>query len=386
MATERYGTRWSREETILAFSLYCRMPFAKVSKDDSRVIALAELIGRTPSSVGLKIGNLGNCDPNLAALDITGLKHISKLDKQIAEEFLNDWERLSYEAAKIEAEYRSKPIESVIEEDFALPEGRSEARAVSVRANQSFFRAAVLGAYGKRCCITGLQLPEVLVASHIKPWSVSDPKTERTDPRNGLCLNALHDKAFDRGLISVSPDYRVLVSRRLLDSELGEMKQLFSNRNKSIILPSRFHPKKEYLEYHNDTVFLDRCSAASICNATSVASEETASEEKPLENMFSCPAPTAGLFDELRALVLACGGEQTEERLWARLPSFYVGGRFVRLIPFADHINIEASAISAHAAELSGFRLTPKGMLQLYPGAPVPTAELERIFRETLHV
>ncbi len=90
-------------------------------------------------------------------------------------------------------------------------------------------------------------------------------------------------------------------------------------------------------------------------------------------------------FMQLRASLYACGAESIEEKLWAKLPSYYVGARFVRLIPFKDHINVEASAITVHRAALSGYRTTPKGMLQIFSGQPLPEdTVLQQIFQETL--
>ncbi len=90
------------------------------------------------------------------------------------------------------------------------------------------------------------------------------------------------------------------------------------------------------------------------------------------------------LYDELRILVMDSIVLDIKEVLWAKLPSYYVDERFVRLIPFKDHINIEARAIQHHKAELDGFKLTPKGMLQLYLGQEIPKERLQIIFRETL--
>ena len=81
------------------------------------------------------------------------------------------------------------------------------------RIHQAFFRDAILSSYEETCCITGLRIPECLVASHIVPWSVSEQY--RTDPHNGLCLSATFDRLFDRGLITVSEELEVVVAARL---------------------------------------------------------------------------------------------------------------------------------------------------------------------------
>ncbi len=70
--------------------------------------------------------------------------------------------------------------------------------------------------------------------------------------------------------------------------------------------------------------------------------------------------------------------------MWAKLPSYYAGESFVRLIPFKDHINIEAHAVVQHKEELTGYKITPKGMLQIYLKQGIPYEVLKQIFTETL--
>ena len=97
----------------------------------------------------------------------------------------------------------------------------------------------------------------MLVASHIKPWKDSDEKTERTNPSNGLCLNSLHDKAFDREFITIDNRYRIVMSSKLKDVRMDtETRDWFwSYEGKEIILPEKFLPDKDFIQYHNDVVF-----------------------------------------------------------------------------------------------------------------------------------
>jgi putative restriction endonuclease len=108
----------------------------------------------------------------------------------------------------------------------------------------------VLASYGARCCISGLAEPRLLVASHIVPWSMD--AHNRLNPQNGLCLSALHDKAFDIGLLTVLPDYTVRVSAQLkqakVDSFTREALVAFDGR--AIAMPERFKPHAEFLESH----------------------------------------------------------------------------------------------------------------------------------------
>lgn len=90
------------------------------------------------------------------------------------------------------------------------------------------------------------------------------------------------------------------------------------------------------------------------------------------------------MFFQLRTLILESAPREVEEKLWAKLPSYYVNDNFVRLIPFKDHINVEAISILKHQEELSEFKITPKGMLQLYLNQRIPTVLLQTIFQDTL--
>ena len=76
----RYGQKWNRKETILAFDLYYRIPFRLTKRTTPAVIELANLIGRTPSSVARKLGNFGSFDPKLQEQGIRGLVNSSHFD------------------------------------------------------------------------------------------------------------------------------------------------------------------------------------------------------------------------------------------------------------------------------------------------------------------
>lgn len=257
--SNQYGKKWTREETILAFDLYCNMPFSKVTKKNPRIIELATLIGRTPDSVVFKIGNLAHHDPKMIEKNIKGLSNTSKLDRLIVEEFFDNWEELSYQAKVILAERQQKQVQDLVPMDdlLEIPEGAYRDAVVKQRVGQYFFRNTVLMAYAGRCCVTGLNCSDLLVASHIKPWRDSDARTERTNPSNGLCLNALHDKAFDRGLITIDQKYRIIISTQLKNSNMdSDTKDWFEKYNgREILLPDKFLPGRDFIEYHNDVIF-----------------------------------------------------------------------------------------------------------------------------------
>jgi len=260
MPGNRYGQKWSEEETILAFYLYCQIPFSKVTKTNPDIIRLANLLGRTPSSVGLKLSNLAHFDPELRNRNISGMGHASRLDEEIAERFINNWEELTFTAKQIEANLLGANLEEIVPATAVdLPVGATASQTIQARVNQQFFREAVLSSYQQSCCITGIAIPSLLIASHIKPWTKSDPRTERTNPCNGLCLNGLHDRAFDQGLITVLPDFTVRVSsklRNLTDISDSGIQWLLQCENQEIRKPERFIPSREFLEYHNDMIFI----------------------------------------------------------------------------------------------------------------------------------
>lgn len=249
-------TNWTKEEIIIAFNVYCKVPFKASSKTHPIIIAYAKILGRTPSALNMKIGNFGRLDPELKKQGITGLTNGSKLEEEVWNEFNGDWERLSYESEMLIAKFQNRKIEEsngIYLHD--LPEGKDREAVVKTRVNQNFFRSAVLSSYNLRCCITGLSIPDLLVASHIKPWAVD--RDNRTNPRNGLCLNAIHDKAFDLGYITVTPEYRVLVSDYFNDytDDTAVTELFYKYQNQSILLPDKFLPAKEFLAWHMNSVF-----------------------------------------------------------------------------------------------------------------------------------
>ena len=245
---------WTRDELILAINLYCKIPFGKMHRGNLQVIELSNLIGRTPGAVARKLGNFASFDPTLKARGIKGLTNAGKLDGQIWNEFYNNWDEALIHSEKLLATTEKTTIEILNKIDIDnLPKGESKERIVETRLNQNIFRKIVLATYNNKCCITGISNPELLVASHIVPWSKDE--NNRLNPMNGLCLNALHDKAFDRGLITISSDnYSIIISSKLKPKkEEHSIKEYFLKLEGTIInLPDKFLPAKEFLKIHND--------------------------------------------------------------------------------------------------------------------------------------
>lgn len=247
---------WTREETVVAFNVYCKVPFKSSSKSNPTIIKYANIIGRSPSALNMKVGNFGRLDPELKKLGIVGLAHGSKLEEDVWDEFNGNWEKLAFESEQLIAKFSNRPIEEVFEIEVEdIKEGLEKETVVKQRVNQSFFRSTVLSSYYFKCCITGLSIPDFLVASHIIPWSRN--KEQRLNPRNGLCLNSIHDKAFDRGFITITPEFNIRVSKVLGDFEKEKAVHDFfiKYENRKIKLPDKFLPTKEFLDYHYHNIF-----------------------------------------------------------------------------------------------------------------------------------
>jgi hypothetical protein len=221
------------------------------------VVALAGAIGRTPSAVALKLVNFASLDPELKERGVGGMGNTSLADRSVWTEFYGKWDVLADNSVLPEqmvfadAPSRTRKLPPI------APVGPTEVRREAThRRGQSFFRASVIAAHDRKCCITGISSEPLLRASHIVPWS--QDAALRLDPRNGLCLNALHDAAFDRGLITLSSRYELVVSERL-KSEVppSVYREMFESKlGSSIRMPERFRPEPEMLEFHRRQVFV----------------------------------------------------------------------------------------------------------------------------------
>jgi predicted restriction endonuclease len=223
-------------------------------KTNPEIVKVAKLIGRTPSALAMKLVNFASLDPAITSTGRRGHGNASEADRAIWVEFHQDWERLAVKSSvlmrKLGGEEQRTFDDSTVQEgELASYAGKSRKAMVDVRMKQSFFRRAVLSSYQNKCCMSGISLPALLNASHIVPWAVD--KDNRLNPRNGLCLSALHDRAFDKGLITVSLDFRIRVSRRLKTMKDAFTKAtLIALDGKPITLPEKFRPSLDFLEFH----------------------------------------------------------------------------------------------------------------------------------------
>jgi hypothetical protein len=252
---------WSRDQLIIALKLYCEMPFGKMDHRNPEIIRYAKMIGRTPSALAMKLTNLASLDPEIRSTGRKGLIGASQADRDIWQEMTSDWSRLADEIVRVERHFPGAGLPTESEGDPAsAPEsyaGETRSALIQARVGQSFFRKSVLSAYEFKCCVTGLAIPELLIASHIVPWS--DDPSNRLNPRNGLCLSAMHDRAFDQGLITFSDNLQLMLSSRLRHAEansyIGHTFQSYAGR--TITLPEKFSPDAGFLKYHRENRFSD---------------------------------------------------------------------------------------------------------------------------------
>lgn len=251
---------WTRDEVLIALNLYCQLPFGKLHQSNPLIIKVAEMLDRTPGSVAMKLSNLASLDPEITASGRRGLEGASALDRAVWAEFAQNPGATAIESQQLMDQLVSgvAPELSTQAEESDIPAttdaDTSSAVTVKVRRGQAFFRKSVLASYDGTCCMSGLKVRRLLVASHIKPWRADT--ANRLNPRNGLCLSALHDRAYDLGYLSVRPDHTIVVSTELhADTSPLSIDSLVALDGQKIRLPEKFHPSADLLEWHHSHIF-----------------------------------------------------------------------------------------------------------------------------------
>ena len=156
---------WTREELILAFNLYLKLPFGKMHKGNPEVINLSRLINRTPSSVAMRLTNFASIDPFHQERGVVGLTGGRKQCQPIWDEFNENQEDLIFESERIIADKENSTIEIKYEnilQDISKYQGEEKVREVKTRVNQSVFRQIILNSYSGRCAVSGINIPELL--------------------------------------------------------------------------------------------------------------------------------------------------------------------------------------------------------------------------------
>lgn len=249
---------WTRDELIVTFNLYLKLPFGQLHKNRPEVQELAQLIGRSVNSIALRLVNFAACDPILKQRGIKGMVGGIKQCKPIWDDFFNDKNSLLYESEFILEKLKNNlvnPTPDIEISDDPIPLGLDTQTLVKKRVNQFLFRKMVLSNYNFTCAISGIDIPDLLVASHIIPWSVN--KQERLNPKNGICLSSLYDKAFDSGLIGIDNNFKIILSKKLKASQKKEyFQQYFSIiENKEIEFPQKYMPDITFLQWHLKNIF-----------------------------------------------------------------------------------------------------------------------------------
>ena len=247
---------WTRDEMILTLALYFQLPFGRLNHTTPEVRELAKLMHRTENAVALRLVNYAACDPYIINSGRIGMQGGLNVCMLYWNEFADNKEQLFLEAETIRNRIHKQTFEQSLNIDDSQLKGKDRMAYIKQRVNQNAFRAMILNNYESRCAITGISVPELLVASHIVPWAVNEK--ERLNPENGICLSALYDKAYDRGLITISPDdYTVCLSSALREYETQEYfdKHFGCIAGQQLIMPIEHCPNRDFLAYHRDRIF-----------------------------------------------------------------------------------------------------------------------------------
>jgi putative restriction endonuclease len=232
---------WSEQEVQAALALYLVTDFGRFHARNPDIIRLAAQIGRTPSSVALKLANLAALDSSLPQ---KGMANASATDRRVWDAFLHAPDAV---------------VDAFAKQVIAAPPGLAEAASafdhrggvrntvVPQRVGQDLFRRMVLTGYRERCALTGVDDPRLLNASHIVGWAESPE--HRMRPTNGICLNALHDRAFDRHLITFDADWQMVVAPHLSPSARAQLQRGVTG---PLQMPSRFLPDAALIAQHRD--------------------------------------------------------------------------------------------------------------------------------------
>lgn len=252
------GILWTREELILALNLYLKLPFGKLDKRTPEVIHLAHLIGRSDNAVSMRLNNFAAVDPYHQRRGIVGLRGGIKQVQPVWDEFIDNKDELLFESERILAEKEHTSIETKYQytlKDIEHLKGEYKIREVKTRVNQNVFRQIVIANYNGRCAITGIDIPDLLLASHILPWSKDDK--ERLNPENGICLSPLYDRAYDKGYIGINEKFEILLSAEVKKKQTAayHAKYFASLEGSKITMPQKYHPNKIFLQYHLDKIF-----------------------------------------------------------------------------------------------------------------------------------
>jgi predicted restriction endonuclease len=248
------GQTWTRNETLVAFNIYCRTPFGRLHARNPEIVEVANALGRTANSVAMKCCNLAAFDSALQERGIKGLSKTSRTDAEVWEQFNREPEEVAFESEQAYSSLMGRELRSEPEVRWEDVQGLDKSVITKVRVNQYLFRSIVLAGYRAQCAVCELPLPSLLVASHIVPWSID--KAHRMNPHNGICLCAIHDRAFDKGLLGIGADYKVSIHATVWKADkTTAVKDYFLRFDgQCLVLPDRWHPDPALLKRHTEVV------------------------------------------------------------------------------------------------------------------------------------
>jgi hypothetical protein len=151
-----YRSIWTREQLLVAFALYCRLPFGRLHSKNPEIVEVAAAIGRTPSALAMKLTNIASLDPAIISTGRSGLPGASANDRDMWNEMQADWERFAVDSQRALSELgtSTRQCDYSVNGDEVVLEGSDRAVISTTRIGQRFFRRAVMSAYDERCCIT----------------------------------------------------------------------------------------------------------------------------------------------------------------------------------------------------------------------------------------
>lgn len=249
------GRIWTEEETLFLFKVFLTESPRGLGSGSPRILEIADMLSRTPGSIHRKLEDIRSNDPGYIA---SGRRATN------AAQFVKDtWTALG-DNHDVIVRMMNDAYLHFCEDSFEvgtilldeINPGIDVPYESTRRSGQQMFRLLVAGNYDRRCCITGISTPELLVASHIKPWADSSP-TERTDPRNGLYLNRLHDGLFDRYLMTLDEDLRIVYSDEVRENNDEDVFERFFGRseNARIRMPSKYEIDENLIAYHRERAY-----------------------------------------------------------------------------------------------------------------------------------
>ena len=231
---------WADTEVREALALYLVTDFGRFHARNPAIIRLALRLGRTPDAVALKLSDLAALDDSLSQ---KGMANASSTDRDVWRAFLADPSSAERAyAAQIQPEPAPGLSEAAGQFDHR---GGNALRPGMQRIGQDLFRRTVLTSYGSRCALTGAEDLRVLTASHILPWA--EAPQHQMWPTNGICLNALHDRAFDRHMISFDEDWRLMISPTVPPETRKLLERGVTGR---LTMPRRFQPDASFMAQH----------------------------------------------------------------------------------------------------------------------------------------